>query len=73
MLHPRIPATAGVSLARLERGQCRYPIGELQPRWLLYCGKPALPGKSWCSEHLQICVNPERRFLPRNSSGPANF
>jgi hypothetical protein len=37
---------AGVDLAELKRGQCRYPVGELQPRRRLYCGKPALPGKS---------------------------
>ncbi len=24
-------------------------VDELQPRRLLYCGKPSLPGKSWCA------------------------
>ena len=69
MLQPRIPATAGISLARLERGQCRYPIGELQPRRLLYCGNPALPGKSWCPEHQRLCVNPERQSMKRQAIG----
>jgi hypothetical protein len=46
----------GVTLAGLERGQCRYPVGESQPRRLLYCGKPSLPGKSWCSAHQRLWV-----------------
>ena len=37
---------AGVDLAELKRGQCLYLIGELQPPRLLYCGKPAYPGKA---------------------------
>jgi hypothetical protein len=48
---------AGVDLARLKRGQCRYPVGELQPRRLLYCGKLSLPGKSWCAAHRRLCVS----------------
>jgi hypothetical protein len=48
---------AGVDLARLKRGQCRYPVGELQPRRLPYCGKPSLPGKSWCAAHRRLCVS----------------
>ena len=49
---------AGVDLAELKRGQCLYPVGELQSRQLLYCGKPSLPGKSWCAAHRRICVSP---------------
>ena len=52
------PETAGVDLAELKRSQCRYPVGELQPRRLLYCGKPSLPGESWCTAHRRICVSP---------------
>jgi hypothetical protein len=48
---------AGVDLAGLKCGQCRYPVGELQPRRLLYCGKPSLPGKSWCAAHRRLCVS----------------
>jgi hypothetical protein len=32
----RVRPEAGVILAELKRGQCRYPVGELQPRRLLY-------------------------------------
>ena len=51
------PETAGVDLAGLKRGQCLYPVGELQPRRLLYCGKPSAPGKSWCAAHRRLCVS----------------
>ena len=47
----------GVALAELKRGQCLYPVGELQPRRLLYCGKPTVPGKSWCAAHRRLCVS----------------
>ena len=47
---------AGIDLAELKRGQCRYLIGELQPRRLLYCGKPSVLGKSWCAAHRRLCV-----------------
>jgi hypothetical protein len=56
-LHADQPETAGVGLAEFKRGQCFYPVGELQPRRLLYCGKPSVPGKSWCAAHRRLCVS----------------
>jgi hypothetical protein len=53
----RVPPEAGVDLAELKRGQCLYPIGELQPRRLLYCGKASVLGKSWCAAHRRLCVS----------------
>jgi hypothetical protein len=49
--------SGGVDLTELKQGQCRYPLGELQPRRLLYCGKPALPGRSWRPAHRRLCVS----------------
>ena len=61
----RVRPEAGVDLTELKRGQCRYPVGELQPRQLLYCGKPSLPGESWCAAHRRFV----RQLLSRLAGG----
>ena len=37
----------------LNNNQCRYPTPLHQPygKVTIFCGKPAVPGTSWCKEH----------------------
>lgn len=42
------PAQKGLSLTALKDGVCRYPLWKTDADPKLYCGAPAIPGKSWC-------------------------
>ena len=40
-------------LSDLGPRDCRYPFGEGTP--YEFCGRPAIPGKSYCAEHFNLC------------------
>ena len=52
-LPPRPPLAvhAPVVLQELRAHHCRWPVEEIAPRVLRYCGEPAVEGKSWCEHH----------------------
>lgn len=47
--HPRVLRKLD-DLAPLD---CRYPYGDKTP--YQFCGKPALPGRSYCQQHFELC------------------
>jgi GcrA cell cycle regulator len=56
-----------VSLAEIERGECRYPYGDGP---FTFCGHPAVEGASYCAPHKDLCwieptVRNERARLGR--------
>jgi hypothetical protein len=42
----------GITLADLDPGMCRWPIGDPRSEEFRYCGAPA--AKSWCAHHHAI-------------------
>lgn len=44
-----IPGTVPVSMADLDAGMCKWPIGEGRP--FLFCGCEAMGGSSYCPSH----------------------
>lgn len=53
-----------VSLADLEANQCRFPFGNPRTAEFGFCGCPALPGQSYCNQHLQLCYTD---YTPRRA------
>lgn len=53
-----IPPNERKSLMDLEPNDCRWPIGDPQEKDFGFCGKPKLPGTSYCSHHAS------RAFVP---------
>ena len=43
-----VPLARYLSLAELEPGSCRWPIGDPASPQFRFCGAPALPGQSYC-------------------------
>jgi GcrA cell cycle regulator len=46
------------TLATLERGECRWPIGDPKSPTFGYCGCAAIPGKSYCETHDKRAYTP---------------
>jgi GcrA cell cycle regulator len=46
-----------LSIAELERGQCRYPYGDGP---FVFCGHPVHEGSSYCPSHDALCWVPAR-------------
>jgi GcrA cell cycle regulator len=48
-----------VPIMELERGQCRWPVNDAaRGDEHLFCGAPAIPGKSYCAAHAAIAYRP---------------
>lgn len=54
VLRVAAPAAA-VGLLDLRFGQCRFPLGGSRARAVLFCGAPALTGRSYCEDHHSLC------------------
>lgn len=62
------PPPGGVAFLDLRFGQCRFPLWRTFDRppleQLMFCGAPALPGKSWCAACRDIVTPPSaQRFV----------
>ncbi len=52
-------AARRVPIMELERGQCRWPVNDAaRGKEHLFCGAPAIPGKSYCAAHAAIAYRP---------------
>ena len=49
-------AKRGRDLIDLGPRDCRYPYGHPGEAHFSFCGKPVLPGRSWCHEHFELCT-----------------
>ncbi len=47
----------GVKLVDLKPTSCRWPEGDPKDPDFHFCGKEALPGKSYCEEHSQVAYS----------------
>lgn len=47
-----------VTLADLEKNDCRFPFGD--SRTFTFCGHPQVDGSSYCAEHTKLCWLPPR-------------
>lgn len=50
----------GKSLAALQPGQCRWPIGDPQLPDFHFCGAPKTGANSYCVEHAALANTPGR-------------
>jgi len=46
-----------LSLGQLERDDCRYPFGDGP---FTFCGRLNMDGKSYCPDHFQLTITPNR-------------
>lgn len=46
----------GVTMIELTNTSCRYPYGGYEEKAVRFCGKEALPGSSFCTQHREIAV-----------------
>ncbi|CAN7424626.1 hypothetical protein LJR220_003822 [Bradyrhizobium sp. LjRoot220] len=48
-----------LSIAELERGNCRYPYGgDEEGETITFCGHPRRPGSSYCTAHFHLSRGP---------------
>jgi GcrA cell cycle regulator len=55
-----VPLARYLTLAELEPGSCRWPIGDPTSSDFRFCGAPALPGQSYCG----ICARKAYQIHP---------
>jgi GcrA cell cycle regulator len=54
------PHSAGITINMLEKHSCRWPVGEVEPAVLLYCGHVAEEDLSYCPQHRIIGTQPRK-------------
>lgn len=58
----RTSPTAGISLLALLPDSCRFILGNVDDRPILFCGEKKVRGESWCEKHQRIIsVKPPRK------------
>lgn len=50
-----------IPLLELQDGDCRYPHGDPRTAAFGFCPAPALAGKPYCKQHMELCNNPPTR------------
>lgn len=55
------PAPKLSAFEALAPGGCSYPLGDPRDEDFTYCGHPADPGKSYCTEHRQVTSIPLKK------------
>jgi len=61
------------SVIDLSAHTCRWPIGDPREPGFHFCGKPAIPGKPYCSEHAAVAyVTSSSRGSNSNNSNNNN-
>ena len=61
-----------LSLAELERRDCRYPYGgDAEGEAITFCGHPRQPGSSYCTPHFYLSRNPAA--LPERTENPVSL
>jgi hypothetical protein len=57
----------GVRLRNLRKTSCRWPLGGMWEHVEFFCGEPALPGCSWCTEHRKRAFSRSASPLSRDT------
>jgi GcrA cell cycle regulator len=69
---PVIPLKQRKTLQKLNRNDCRWPIGDPQDADFHFCGKPQASGHSYCEFHWRKAFQPSKpRYAPRVVVEPA--
>lgn len=55
------------TVATLESGDCRWPIGDPRHPEFHFCGAPRAAGRPYCAAHWQMAFQPAR---PRTQPAP---
>lgn len=59
------PVEGAIMLIDTKENQCRFPRSIYPSDKMYVCGKPTLPGKSWCQEHAKLVWNPPQARVRR--------
>lgn len=68
-----LPGTVPVALVDLQKGQCKWPIGDPRERDFGFCGCEAVPAKPYCPAHGRLSVATLAPAVPKVRTPAAGF
>ncbi len=60
--------TTARTMADLEHGECRWPIGDPRQDGFHFCGAKQMAGRPYCAEHWNIAFVPSKVRTPAGTA-----
>lgn len=60
--------TTAKTMADLEHGDCRWPIGDPRHDGFHFCGAKQMAGRPYCTEHWNMAFVPSKARAPGSAS-----